>query len=283
MLSYKEVHLLIEQGVNSLGIFTEQALLHEQIDMAINHVVEKHIRDLKDTPSRQYSMVEKSILEYLTVRSNASISFTGEYYEADLPADFGQLSSSYTVFALCNCKGKECLDVYDNTRCVDCGEVVRAMRKGDYYVAKSVVKYNEEIYAPKTIFEGVNDAGLPIGEYVYLPTRKKANISVTIDSLDSYSVSALIKNSFKPLLAYDRNKFYIYYKPIVKNKELPLQLVINYTRAYSDAMKISWCDEQTLGFPSDVQRYYIDLAIAYIAVINKQEQQNVVNLKQETI
>lgn len=287
MLSLKEVHLLIEQGLNTLGIFTEQALLHEQVDLAINHVVEKHIRDLKNTPSAGYSMVEKSIVEYMTGKFSAPISFNGRYYEVDRPADFGELSTSYTIFGLCNCIGDHCVDSDFPVpfTCADCNEVNNAKIIKDHYyvVLDGIVKYNDQTYKKNSVFKGVAGKETAQGKFASLPTKEYNNITTSVDSLESYSLSALVRNSFKPLLAWDKNKFYIYYRPIRKDHKVPLELFVNYIKDYSDDLKISWCDNKTLNFPSDIQRYYIDLAIAYIAMINKQDQQNIVNLKSETI
>lgn len=284
MLSLKEIHLLIDQGLNTLGIFTEQALLHEQVDLAINHVVEKHIRDLKNTPSSAYSMVEKSIVEYMTATFSTPISFNGRYYEATRPEDFGELSSSYTVFGLCNCIGDDCNDPVPFT-CIDCTEVIdTSVKAGKYYIVlDGIVKYNGQNYKKNSVFKGVVGQTSAQGKYANLPVSEFPNIITAVDSLESYSLSALVRNSFKPLLAWDKNKFYIYYRPIRKDHKIPLELFVNYIKDYSDALKISWCDNKTLDFPSDIQRYYIDLAIAYIAMINKQDQQNIVNLKSETI
>lgn len=281
-LTYKEIHLLIEQGLNSLGLFTEQSLLHEQVDLAINHVVEKHITKLYDTPAKDRTSIEKSIIRYLTRTNLLPVNKSSRYYERDLPEDFGELSTSHSIIGLCDCKDICC----HSNKAQSCNECQthedKDIVKDQWYIAITAVKYNNKWYKPKEKFKGEYDGANVYGTYEKLTTEYRANILSEIDALEANTTNALIRNSFRPLLAWDENKFYIYYETCNKNETL-LELFINYTISYNDSLKISWCDEKTLNFPSEIQRYYIDLAIAYIALINKQEQQNIVNLKQETI
>jgi len=282
MLNIKQVHLLIEEGLNTLGMFTEQGLLHEQVDLNINHVVEKHIRDLKDTPAQGRSELEKAIIRFLTVSQNFPVEYKELYYEAEIPNDFGDLTSSYSVLGQCDCA----CNCSSNSK-ISCKEEVKDKSKieaNHYYKTVKKTKYNNNWLDADTIFKGLTGISTYYGEVEEIKLERRNNINTTIDSLESYSLSSLVQNSFRPLLAWDENKFYIYYNPPSKRKkELVLELNVNYIRTYSDDLKPSWCNGITLGFPSEIQRYYIDLTIAYIAMINKQEQQNIVNLKAETI
>ena len=283
MLDYKQVHLLIEQGVNGLGMFTEQANLHEQVDLIINHTVEKHINNLKDIKSKDYSTIEKNILRLLTKSTTLPLSFNGRYYNADLPDDFGQLSTSYTILGNCYCSDTCCHN--NNAKsCSSCSsKEEEVIEEGQYYVAVTKVKYNNKWYKAGELFQGVYGDPNVYGTFKELGIKERDNIYTDIDSLDAFSLSALVKNSLRPLLAYDSNKFYIYYKACGRDREIPLNIGINYIAKYTDALSISWCSKRTLTFPSEIQRFYIDKVIAYIATIDKQEQQNIVNLKSETI
>jgi len=66
MLTVKEVHLLIEQGLNTLGIFVELSNLHSQVDLAVNHVTSKTVRDILDTPRDRRSSLQQDIVDFLT-------------------------------------------------------------------------------------------------------------------------------------------------------------------------------------------------------------------------
>lgn len=275
--------MLIEEGLNTLGIFTEQALLHEQVDLNINHVVEKHIRDLKDTPIAGRNQLELSIIRFLTTTRNLPVTIGDFYYEVNIPSDFGELSNSNTLLGLCGCN----CNCFSNNK-VNCKKEEKKdktiVETNHYYTAITKTKYNGKWLEEGDLFKGINGINTYYGEIQEVKTERRNNIETTIDALESYSLSSLLQNSFRPLLAWDENKFYIYYNPpSKKNKELVLELNVNYIRTYSDDLKPSWCDNKTLAFPSDIQRFYIDLTIAYIAMINKQEQQNIVNLKAETI
>ena len=281
-LTIKEIHLLIDQGLNSLGLFTEQALLHEQVDFVVNHIVEKHINTLTDILSNKRSNIEKAIIRFLTRRLELPVKKESKYYEAELPSDFGKYSTSQTILGLCGCE-TQCCHKESSQTCKKCSETDHNdIEEGQWYIATTAVKYDNQWLKPNDVFRG-KDVSNIYGTYEKVKVIEKPNILSEIDALEAYTTNSLVKNSFRPLLAYDENKFYIYYDSCKKNKEILLGLFVNYIANYSDSLKISWCDNRTLGFPSEIQRFYIDKAIAYIAVINKQEQQNIVNLKQETI
>lgn len=283
MLTVKEVHLLIEQGLNSLGIFVELSNLHSQVDLAVNHVTGKVIRDILDTPKKQRDSLQQEIVDFLNRRGTYPLVRGSRYWEANLPSDFYKFLDAYTLLGRCKCKSDDC--VLDYSTCLDCNKEVNPNKvvPGYYYVAEGDVKYNDEWYEDKQIFKSVNGATEIYGKVYRLKTVEKKNFETTIDSLESFSLSAIVKNSFRPVLAWDRNKFYIYYDPFRKGSEVPFEISVNYITGFQNSMKIAWCDGKTLEFPETIQRYFIDKSIAYLAVIGKQDPNNIALLKQETL
>lgn len=283
MLTVKEVHLRIEQGLNTLGIFVELANLHSQVDIAVNHVTAKAIRDILDTPKDRRDTFQQTLVEFLTRRSNLPLTKNNRYWEADKSNEFYRLNNSMTLLGLCKCKSDDCIVSADT--CLDCNQEKdpNQVIPDYYYVAQGNVKYNNKWYEDGEIFKALNGITYVEGKVYRLKTREKVNFDTGIDSLESFSLSAVVKNSFRPVLAFDANKFYIYYSPFRKGSEIPFELYVNYIIGFQDSMKIAWCDDKTLTFPETIQIYFIDLAIAYLAVIGKQDPNNIALLKQETI
>lgn len=283
MLTVKQVHLLIEQGLNTLGIFVELSNLHSQVDLAVNHVTGKFIRDILDTPKNQRDTLQKDVITYLQRRDTFTLTKGIDYWETNLPNDFAELLDSYTLLGLCNCKSDDC--VVDYTTCIKCSKDTDPTKvvPGQYYVTKGDVKYNGKWLEDKKIFKALDGITNVDGEVIRLKTKQKINFESSIDSLESFSLSAVVKNSFRPVLGWDQNKFYIYYSPYRKGTEIPFELTARYITGFQDSMKISWCDGKTLEFPEPIQRHFIDLSIAYLALIGKQDPNNIALLKQETI
>jgi hypothetical protein len=284
MLTVKEVHLLIEQGLNTLGIFVELSNLHSQVDLAVNHVAAKTVRDILDTPKDQRSSLQQDIVDFLTKREMFTLTKGTRYWEAPVPSGLEHVSNSYTLLGVCKCKSDDC-EVTSDT-CLDCKQEKKKdeVVPGYYYVTKGNVKYNGKWYKDGKIFKALEGiTNIEGGEVYRLKTKEKLNIGTSIDSLESFTLSAILKNSFRPVLAWDQNKFYIYYSPYRKGSEIPFEVAVNYIIGFQDSMKIAWCDGKTLEFPEPIQRYLIDASIAYLAVIGKQDPNNIVLLKQETI
>lgn len=270
MLTYQEIHLLIEQGLNTLAIFAETSILHEQIDLEMEHVIVNEINEVLNIKDKDRNVIQKNIAESLSMIVRGELVKEDRYYVYTLPTSFLSLSSATLVVGSNDCfdnEPDEVTGVYKITS--DKAEFKGAWyNKGDIISIKSISDKN-------AITSGIAKK---------LKTALRKITLVPLNQLESYSYSSTFGLNH-PLLGNDQNKVYIYYNSKYKStSEIPLQVIIRLsTGEFPDTKRLSWCKQQTLDLPVNIQHYFINKVIERLAIINQKDQQNIANLKTETI
>lgn len=267
MLTYKEIHLLVEQGLNSVGIFTEMANLRELVDLAFKRVLNKEISRLMQAEGRLTS-VDSSLYNELTADVRLDLEKGEGYnYYSSLSSPILSIQSALVTIGSSTCTtdetGKGWYKVVSDN----------ATYKGKNYVKGDKIKIEEE---------DLNF--LTYGEAKKLKTTQLDAIITDKGNFVFYQNSASYKYNF-PILTYDKNQVKVYYQSKYRQKEsdVPLSVDILGLVEFSSDRALSWCNKQLLDLPENLQVYLIDKVVSYLAIVNRHPQQNVVNLKTETI
>lgn len=268
MWNYTEVHLLVSQGLNTLGIFTEEAILHEQIDLTFGHIINKEINRILELKSIDRSSVDSLLFDEFSADVRFSLEKgSGYVYTGILPDSFLTITNANLVVGSTTCTNEE-------------------SGKGYYKVTTATAVYKKKIYNKGDIIfiEEENTNYVTNGKIEKVKTKTIPLTILDKNDFNFYKNSTSYKYNF-PILTEDREKITVYYQTKYKDRESDIAIEVQATgiKEFSRDDIISWCKESTLNLSSNLQSYFIDKVIAYLAITNNQSQQQIVNRKTETI
>lgn len=264
MLSHKEIHFLIDEGLSTFGIFENAGTWHQQLDYVINHVTVTHLTDVLDKPKQIRSNVDKDFLRYLTRETYLDIVSESEgEYNFVLPTSYLEYISSQSRLIKGDCCGEE----------ITKGE----LKKGKFYQAERATKYEDKWYKKGDHFR-VNNTLTFYGGVIELPSTFIANLEVPLDDYNTYKYSAFYRAARRPLLAVTADKV-----KITTQRHKIVDVLFTYITGLSDDVKIRYCDEVTLNLSEPMQRFIIDKTIKMLAVWGEQRQEKINNLQNEII
>lgn len=267
MWNYKEMHLLVDQGLNTLGIFTEEATLHEQVDMTFMHIINKEINRVLELKSIDRSSVDSLLFDEFSADVRFGLEKgEGYVYKGMLPSSFLTIINANLVVGSTSCTtdetGKGYYKVVTNS----------AVYKGINYLKDQIVYIEDDInFVSNGKVKKVKTKTIPLT----ILDKEKFNF---------YKNSSSYKYNF-PILTEDKEKVTVYYQTKYKDKESDIAIEVEAValKEFSKNDMISWCNKTTLNISQNLQTYLIDKVIAYLAITNNQTQQQIVNRKTETI
>ena len=267
MLTYKEIHLLVDQGLNSLGIFTEVANLRELVDLGFRRVLNKEINRLIERED-DLTSVDSLLFNELTADVRLTLEKEEGYnYTSSLPSSILSINTATLIVGSSTCTTDE-------------------VGSGWYKATSNTVRYKDKNYSlgDKILITEEDLSRVTVGKVAKLKTRKMDLTVLNKSKFNFYQHSSSYKYNF-PILTYGKDKVEVYYQARYKNKEsdIPIAVEILGFTEFDESRTLSWCKQQLLELPENLQFHLIDKVVAYLAVVNRHPQQNVVNLKTETI
>lgn len=250
MLSAKEIHFAID---NQLTLNSSQTRSYEseELDDIINATVIKlinsiNVKEIKDRTDIEDSIIRGTKKTFYTIplKENGEWSFT-------LPTDYLSTTSAKATLYSTSCTSKA-------TKVV----------KGNIYRAKTKVKYKNVWYNKCAIIIGDTEETFD-GELEKLDSAVKPAINV------DYKIYDITNLPYKPLYTIEGDKVKI------KSKIPLVDFYFTYFAQFGESDKISLCDNQTLNFQENVQRYIIERVVLQLANITEESQQKISNFKSE--
>ena len=263
MLNYVQTHLLIEQGLNTLGLFAEKANLHEQIDLAFNHVVVEDINRIVRLKPSERDAVEDQIATMLSREATSELDKEGQFYTSVWTPSFLLGDNVVVVLASLSCTEDD----------------IELRGKPGIYKAKGLVTYNGKNYKDGSIFKITDWTKLTYGNPERMLLKDSRSIKIEASEFSFYAGSVTWGRGM-PIVAFDATKIKVYYS---RKDAIPVQIVYRLIEEIPENKKLDWCKKQDLALPFNIQHYYVEKVIAYLAVVNEKDQQNVINLKTETL
>lgn len=150
----KQLHTLIEQGLQNIGVFAYADMLPEELDLAINDrmikMMDEQVQPLKNVKSKELKFKLQYILDRfqnLQVKElPLDVTLVDNVYVADLPDNYLHLIADISkVLSECNLAN------------VTTGSI----QEGNFYLVKGQksIIYNGDTYPTGSIFVGVRVAG----------------------------------------------------------------------------------------------------------------------------
>lgn len=147
----KKVHILIEQGLQSIGVFAYSDFLKEEVDLQLNKklykLLEKYIEPVLTEQNKKVKKFKlQSVLDKfqnLETKITLNLTKNDNVYSVSLPDNYVHLTSDSSLVL------SDCLRASIAT-----GSIV----EGNYYIVKGQksIIYNSITYATGSIFKGVN-------------------------------------------------------------------------------------------------------------------------------
>lgn len=270
-MTIRDIHILIEQGLQKIGVFAYADIEHDEIDLAIDSVIVREIRNIfRDIDAIQHpnnyerNQYEADFLRILKTKQCINASKVDDGYSIDLPIDYLHLiSDSSNVLAL-NC----------NVKTLD-SEKDDVLEIGKTYRANGDVLHNGKWYKNCEIF--VAETTDLYGKVTELATKKMPNRLTKSENINNVLTNSLTKSNYKsPVSELVGNKLIVY----TDNSFKLSQICITYIRL---PKKVSYRNDITIEFPEDVQYYIVDKVVQHLAIRIEENQQKIVNLKSENI
>jgi hypothetical protein len=270
-MTIRDIHILIEQGLQKIGVFAYADMEHDEIDLAIDSVTIREIRNIfKDIDGIQHpnnyerNQYEADFLRILKEKKCITATKTDDGYSIDLPTNYLHLiSDSSNVIALsCNVKTLD-------------SEKEDVLEIGKSYRANGDVLHNGKWYKNCEIF--VAETTDLYGKVTELATKKVPNRLTKSENIGNILNNSLTKSNFKsPVSELIGNTLTVYADSSFKLS----QICITYVRL---PKKVSYYNDITIEFPEDVQYYLVDKVVQHISIRIEESQQKIVNLKSENI
>lgn len=147
----KKVHILIEQGLQSIGVFAYSDFLKEEVDLQLNKklykLLEKYIEPVLTEQNKKVKKFKlQSVLDKfqnLETKITLNLTKNDNVYSVSLPDNYVHLTSDSSLVL------SDCLRASIAT-----GSIV----EGNYYIVKGQksIIYNGVTYSTSSIFKGVN-------------------------------------------------------------------------------------------------------------------------------
>lgn len=147
----KKVHILIEQGLQTIGVFAYSDFLKEEVDLQINKktikLIDKHIepvitaQNVKDKKFKLQAFLDK--FQNLETKVTLNVTKQDDFYFVSLPDDYVHLTSDVSLVL------SDCLPTAILT-----GSII----SGHFYIVKGqkTIIYNGQNYTTGSIFKGVD-------------------------------------------------------------------------------------------------------------------------------
>lgn len=261
MLNYKRIHLLVDQGLNSLGIFNERANLHEQIDRAFEHVIVSDINRLMKLEPKSRDAIDTQIAKELSSAVRSVLAKEDGYYVTVVSSSFLATQTVQILLA-----SSDCVDRYD--------------RSPGFYKAAGVLIYNNVTYKEGDIVNVTNVDQITYGSAYKLKTKLSSSVLADPDLSGFMETSTIFSGGTLPVVEFRKGKLIVQY---TRKGSFPLEARYYALQALPEEGRLSWCNQKTLSMPENLQHYFIKLVVAHLAITNQRPQENVVNLKTETI
>lgn len=250
MLSAKDIHFAINNRL-TLNSSDTRNYESEELDDIINTKVIQLINDITSKKIKDRSDIEESI-----IRGNKKTHYTvptkdGKEWTFTLPTDYLSTTSAKATLYSTSCISK-----------------VTKIEPKKIYKAKGKVKYNGVWYDNCDIIYGSN-----ITTY-YGEVEKLDSASIPAIDVD-YKVYDITNLKYRPVYTIEGNTVKI------KSKTPLYDFYFTYFGQFSNEDKIDYCNNQTLNFQENIQRYIIERVVIDLANIVEESQQKIVNFKSE--
>lgn len=207
----KEAHMLVEQGLQNIGVFAYSDILPDELDLHLHNevwsILESEFPSLEGEQKRV--LVKQSSLDkykHLIIKElEIPVTLTNDLYVGQLPSNYYHLIKNRSIVlyecATCNIKSGE-------------------LRQGDWYIVKGrPINYNGLVYQKGEIFKAtdilVYSSGItsePIKLYE-LKRRSSRNRVTEEEYVDSVNDNALSKTAVKsPLSTVTDKQLAVYVK-----------------------------------------------------------------------
>lgn len=269
-MNIAQVHMEIEQGLSSLGVFNNGDVLHDEIDIAINTVVYNELREifkgitLEQNPNAfERNQYQADFVRLLKDSTIISLTKNQDTYEGNLPDNYLHGISSYSN-VINNKKAELTLD----------GGKGDLLEIGKKYTTQSDVKMGTAWYANGTTF--LASVTTFYGIVTMTSTNKVKNRLIRSEKIthDESSLFATARQS--PIAEMIGSKIIIY----TNNKFEVEDLYFVYIKKFR---KSNYNTGVNLEFSEDVLSYIIQKTIIHLGIQTEQSQQKLVNLRTESI
>lgn len=251
MLSAKEIHFAIN---NQLTLNSSQTRSYESDELddiinaktiqLINSITSKEIKDRTDIEDSIIRGTKKTFYT-IPIKENNEWSF-------DLPLDYlSTASAKATVY---------------NTKCAL--KATKVVKNAVYRVKSNKAQYKDIWYKYCEVFVGDTEETF-YGDLEKLDSTVKPAIGV------DYKIYDITSIPYKPLYTIEGDKVKI------KSKIPILDFYFTYFGQFNQADKIDYCNNKTLNFTENIQRYIIERVVLQLANIIEESQQKIANLKTE--
>lgn len=211
-----QVHLLIEQGLQNIGVFAYGDVLHSEIDLQINKkllaLIEEEFLPIKESKfpyeltqgilDRFQNLQVKDLI--LTPSRNTNSTLNYDFYSIALPANYLHLVADVSNVLL------ECNDNSILTGNIKTG--VYYMNKGDKSITYNTIVYNKgDIFLGVIGVTGYTYSGNGILWIVKLKSKRSPNRLTEEELLPQVLQNALQTTEYRsPLSSLSGNNYYVY-------------------------------------------------------------------------
>lgn len=208
----KKAHILIEQGLQSIGVFAYADMLHEEIDLQINKKTLSLLEDAFDPLKKSKHPYEdgQSILDkFQNLQVKGLVVYptlTDDYYSCPLPDDYVHLVADASLVL-----------VIDNLSNIINGQI----KAGEFYyvLGDKTITYNSVNYTTGQIFQGITGFtgytyfGTGTLKIVRLKKQKNPNRLQFEEFLDQVLTNYLTGTTYKsPVSSISSGQLFVYYK-----------------------------------------------------------------------
>jgi hypothetical protein len=266
-MTIRNIHIAIEQRLQSVGVFAYSDISHSEIDIAINSTVDLELRKIfRDIDEKVNSNnVERNQwqLDFTRVlKQKVTITPTkiGNSYKSILPVDYLHLLQDVsTVIANCGASTKLTSVVSGKTyKVVEPFELSGIWRYAD------------------TIFTALQTTSLSFGSVVEVPVMARLNRLVKSENIQSILQSSFRKSTQKSPVSEIVGDSLIVYTPDFEIASVELTY-------FKKPRKADYANGITLEFEDFAISYIIDRTVERLSIVMEESQQKIVNFKQEQI
>lgn len=272
-MDIKKVHILIEQGLQQVGVFAYSDFTHEEVDLAINKMMFSYLEKIFNPPVYNPSKLgnfyetNQEVLDRTRILHEKVIltpsSSDDERAVFNFPSDYFHYIRGV---ARISPDDLSCSMVY-------CTELEAGKR---YRIMDGSILYKGEVYEKGNMF--IAEAGI---DYEPFPGEELINIAEVISKPFKvrvhYSsfVGEVLENSLYSTKAYspvgEINKSSL---TVYTNKFLVNSLELVYCK---EPKRVDYATQVGLDFPDDVCYEIVDLVVLSLAAASEQPQQKIVN------
>lgn len=265
-MTIREIHIAIDQGLQSIGAFETGSVEHEEIDIAINAVVYKLITSIfkdrqKSIKNFEGNQFYTDFLRLLKLKYSSTPIKTDDGYKINLPSDYLHLISDSSQVIAKKCK----FTVRSND-----------LKISNYYIVVDNASHNGVWYEKDDIFVAVN-------KFVYGKVRELITANRTNRLTKSEDIPDVLNGKFSksvinsPISELVGNELQIY-----TNDFEIAKINITYIKKPTP---VNYNTNVTLiEFAEDIQKYIVEQTVQHLMIRGGQDgQQKIVNMKTENL